>query len=168
MKNPKSVNFFNEKLNFNFFYDKITGFFLKLGPRAARLLNLRARAGRSRSFLKLRAGTGSGRPNVTGSSPLISTYVHILLTLLSHLLLGWKGREETQGCAEVRGQLAFLIFRSELESGRDSERLELGASESELELESKLKFLDTMRSRHWNLFLQALVLLTHASIVLCG
>jgi hypothetical protein len=65
----KSVNFFNENLNFNFFYDKKAGFFLKLGPRAPRLSKLRARAGTSRSFLKSRAGTGSGRPNVTGSSP---------------------------------------------------------------------------------------------------
>jgi hypothetical protein len=33
MKNPKPVHFLNEKLNFSFFYDKITGFFLKLGLR---------------------------------------------------------------------------------------------------------------------------------------
>jgi hypothetical protein len=31
MKNPKSVQL---KLNFNFFYDKKNGFFMKLGPRA--------------------------------------------------------------------------------------------------------------------------------------
>jgi hypothetical protein len=37
-KTPKSVNFYNENLNFNFFYDKKTRFFLKLGPRAARPL----------------------------------------------------------------------------------------------------------------------------------
>ncbi len=66
------------KLNFNFFYDKIIGFFLKLGPRAARSC-LRAGpgsptfelAGTGRSFLGSRAGTGSGRPNVTGYSPLL-------------------------------------------------------------------------------------------------
>ncbi len=69
-KIPKSVNFFNN-LNFNFFYDKKAGFFLKLGPRAGpgRTFEL---AGTGRSFLKSRAGTGSGRPNVTGYSPLCS------------------------------------------------------------------------------------------------
>ncbi len=36
-KIPKSVNFFNENLNFNFFYDKKVGFFLKLGPQAGQL-----------------------------------------------------------------------------------------------------------------------------------
>jgi hypothetical protein len=59
VKNPKSVNFFNENLNFNFFYDKKGRFFLKLGPWA----------GPGSPTFEF-AGTGSGRPNVTGSSPL--------------------------------------------------------------------------------------------------
>jgi hypothetical protein len=91
MKKPKIPKFFQQKLNFNFFYDKIAGFSLKLGPRAARCFPRagpgsptselagygRARAGTSRSFQKSRAGTGSGRPNVTGSSLLL----YILLKL---------------------------------------------------------------------------------------
>jgi hypothetical protein len=79
-KKPISVNFFNENLNFNFFYDKKDGFFLKLGPRATRCCPLAEPgsptfefAGTGRSFLKSGAGTGSGRPNGTGCSPLPST-----------------------------------------------------------------------------------------------
>jgi hypothetical protein len=49
-------------LNFNFFYDKKAAFFLKLGPRA----------GPGSPTFEF-AGTGSGRPNITLSSPLDKT-----------------------------------------------------------------------------------------------
>ncbi len=57
-KIPKSVNFFNENLNFNFFYDKKPGFFLKLSPRAARCC---PRAGPGSPTFEF-AGTGGHGP----------------------------------------------------------------------------------------------------------
>jgi hypothetical protein len=63
-ENPKLVNFVNENLNSNFLYDNITGGFLRLGPTLELAVT-------GSSFLKSRAGRGSGRPNLTGSSPLI-------------------------------------------------------------------------------------------------
>jgi hypothetical protein len=49
-KIPKSVHFFNENLNFNFFYDEKAGFFLKLDPRAARLSDLAGTGGHGPLF----------------------------------------------------------------------------------------------------------------------
>jgi hypothetical protein len=66
-------------LNFNFFYDKKAGFFLKLGPRAARCC---PRAGPGSPTFKF-AGTGGHGPQffkITGGHGQRAAKCHGLLT----------------------------------------------------------------------------------------
>jgi hypothetical protein len=61
MKNTNVINFFYKKLKFNFFYDKITGFFLKLGPRAgpgSPTFELAGTEGHGPQFLRITGGHG--------------------------------------------------------------------------------------------------------------
>jgi hypothetical protein len=79
MKNPNFLIFFNKKLKFNFFYDKITGVSLNLGPRAARCC---PRAGPGSPTLEL-AGTGGHGPQflkITGGHGPRAAKCHGLLT----------------------------------------------------------------------------------------
>jgi hypothetical protein len=69
MKNPNFLNFFNKKLKSNFFYDKITGVSLKLGPRAVRCC---PRAGLGSPTFEL-AGTGGHGPRAAKCHGLLTS-----------------------------------------------------------------------------------------------
>jgi hypothetical protein len=78
MEKSKIGKFFQLKFEFQRFFYKITGFFLKLCPRVTRCCPRAGPgsptfefAGTGGSFWKSLAGRGSGRPNVTVSSPLV-------------------------------------------------------------------------------------------------
>jgi hypothetical protein len=73
MKNPNFLTFFNKKLKFNFFYDKITGVSLKLGPRAgpgSPTFELAGAGGHGPQFLKITGGHGPRAAKCHGYSPL--------------------------------------------------------------------------------------------------